>query len=319
MKPLFNLSIQELQNDQIVDWGYTECLKASSYRYFDEWIQKEKHGPLKYLADHRKDLREHLHKFYPEAKSLICFLFDYTKQKKALDKLNPTYKVASYTQGFDGKDYHYWIGEKLKKIGGVLSADIPSLEFKISLDIHPVLERDFAQQVGLGWFGKNSMLINREYGSFNLIGTLIFNQKLKLDQKEIETDHCGQCTRCLDACPTNAIEKDSRTLIAKRCISTYTIELFKEAEPPKGYPTQSNEVFGCDICQDVCPWNTKPLERSEEYIFRQDSIVHFFNRNKEDILKDLEAMSNNDFKKFFKHTSFQRVSKKGLIKNLNKY
>ena len=180
-----------------------------------------------------------------------------------------------------------------------------------------MLERDLAQRAGLGWFGKNSMIINREFGSYQLIGSLLLNKKLELATKDIETDHCGTCTRCIDACPTNAIHQTERTVFSDRCISTFTIEMFKEVEPPKGYAKNSHEVFGCDICQEVCPWNRKPLKNIES--IQESRLVNFFNRDLNLIISELEKMSNKGFKTFFKGTSFERVGKRGLIKNLRPY
>jgi epoxyqueuosine reductase len=317
MKNILNISAEHLLSNKVVTWGYSEELKPKTYPAFLKWIDQNYNGPLKYLEDHRKLKRESLTEVYPECQSAIVFLFDYRDSKKYQMNHEQKHKIASYTIGFEDEDYHVWIRNKLEAFGDKLKEQNPELEYKISLDIHPVLERDLAQRAGLGWFGKNSMIISREFGSYNLIGSLLLNQKFELEQKEIEADHCGTCTRCIDACPTKAIIPGSRTIDSNLCISTFTIELFKDAEPPTGYPVESQEVFGCDICQEVCPWNIKTLKGVEE--LGESKLVEFFNRDLKDICSEIELMSNKQFKTFFKDTSFERVGKKGLLKNLKYY
>ena len=302
---------------QIVDFGYTEELEPRTYKEFLQWIELNYNGPLNYLADHRKDIRKSLKDVYSDCESSLVFLFDYRSSKKFIEETKPKNKIASYTVGFEDQDYHFWIKEKLERMGRDLQAVFNGLEFKLSLDIHPVLERDLAERAGLGWFGKNSMIINQKFGSYNLIGSLLLNQKLPLNFRPSVADHCGNCTRCLDACPTNAILDGSRTIDSSKCISTFTIELFKDSQPPTGYPSQENEVFGCDICQEVCPWNIKPMQTASK--IESSDLVDFFNRDLSEVCCDIEAMSNKNFKTFFKSTSFERVGKRGLLKNLKYY
>lgn len=317
MKELLNIPVEDLLGNKVVTWGYTEELRPKTYDSFLKWVDQNYNGPLKYLEDHRKLKRESLSEVYPDCQSAIVFLFDYRDSKKFQINNNPENKIASYTVGFEDEDYHFWIKNKLILFGEKLQETQPDLEFKISLDIHPVLERDLAQRAGLGWFGKNSMIINREFGSYNLIGSLLLNQRFDISEQEVEPDHCGNCTRCLDACPTNAIIPGERTIDSNLCISTFTIELFKDATPPSGYPVASQEIFGCDICQEVCPWNIKSLKGVEE--LGESKLVDFFNRDLLEICNEIEKMSNKQFKIFFKNTSFERVGKKGLLKNLRYY
>jgi epoxyqueuosine reductase len=153
------------------------------------------------------------------------------------------------------------------------------------------------------------MLISKKHGSFFLISSILINKKLNLNTRTIEIDHCGNCTKCIDACPTNAII-DNKVIDANKCISTFTIELFKDAEAPKGYPTNRGEIFGCDICQDVCPWNTKPLDKSE--LMESPEYLKIFEET------NLEVISNREFKKIFKGTSLERTGRVGLLKNIKK-
>lgn len=319
MKKLFNIDPKLLEESKVVDWGYTEELRPRSFDTYLKWVEDGCHGPLKYLEDERRLKRESLKEVYPECESALVFLFTYIDAKKYELEQNPKNKIASYTIGFEDQDYHFWIKEKLDILGQELSKKFEGLEYKFSLDVHPVLERDLAFRSGLGWFGKNSMLINKEHGSYTLIGSLLLNQKLDIQTSNLEVDHCGNCTRCIDACPTNAIDPVKRTVNANHCISTFTIEMFKDVPPPKGYPVESQEVFGCDICQEVCPWNNKPLKKINADHFEESDLVAFFNRELDPIIYDVEQMSNRQFKEFFKRTSFERVGKRGLLKNLKHY
>ncbi|MAX66929.1 MAG: tRNA epoxyqueuosine(34) reductase QueG [Bacteriovoracaceae bacterium] len=318
MNQLFSLSPKLMADARVVDWAYTEKLEPTTYQAYLNWIDHKSHGPLNYLADERKEKRKNLKEIFPQCQSALVFLFDYRDSKKTIEKLNPSNKIASYTVGFEDQDYHFWIKDKLNNFARILQKDIKNLEYQFSLDVHPVLERDLAYRSGLGWFGKNSMLISRKYGSYTIIGSLLLNQRLDLLPKTLETDHCGSCTRCLQACPTNAIMNETRTIDTKKCISTFTIELFKDAIPPAGYPPESHEVFGCDICQEVCPWNNKALQKVEGQV-KESSLVSFFDRDLKQIYSELEQMSNKEYKTFFKGTSFERLGKKGMLKNLKYY
>ena len=155
-----------------------------------------------------------------------------------------------------------------------------------------------------------------------MIGALLFEEKLGLEVNQRENDHCGQCTACIDVCPTDAIDVENRQIIASKCISTFTIEMFKDAESPKGY-ANTNEFFGCDLCQDVCPWN-KRMEREGEVSpndawpgEKAEEIVEFFLRpSVRQIKENLGALSNSAYQRQFKGTSFQRTGRVGLLKNL---
>lgn len=318
------------QDSQIVDYAYTEELIPRTKNYFLKWISNKLNFPLAYLEGDRAEKREDLKHYWNEAESAIVFLFSYYPEKKQLEKeyQKPTWnglKLASYTIGFEGDDYHHLIRQKLESIGEELkegSRD-KGLDYRLALDIHPVLDRDLAYRSGLGWYGKNSMMIHKKEGSFFIIGSIILNQKLNLAKKEIEADHCGQCTRCIDSCPTEAIDISNRTIITNRCISTYTIELFRaDSVPDEKMNLNSGYIFGCDICQDVCPWN-KRLERVEaksgeiEFNSKQKHIIDFYTQRPIAQLQDeLESLSNKKFESIFKATSFSRSGKRGLLKNI---
>jgi len=311
-----NLFSKELLDSLgVLEWGYTEESVPSSFDKFFKW-SKEDAGELKYLQDHRRDLRSDIKKVYPEFESALVFLFSYQEEKKyQLNRNN--FDIAGYAVGFDGEDYHFEIARRLKILFNTLL--LTNLEFKISLDIQPILERDLAYRAGLGWFGKNSMLISREHGSYFLIGSLLLNQKLNIESKEVSPDHCGKCSLCIDACPTLAIDPTSRTIKADLCLSTFTIEVMKEAAPPPGYEKSRGEIFGCDICQDVCPWNKKLLKTKDIKEFmsvRSLRFIEWLQRDPQLIINELDMMSKRGVKKFFQGTVFERPGKIGWIKNL---
>lgn len=316
---------------RIAQWGYVEGPLAASFQKFDNWVKDDDYRPLNYLADHRKDLRQDLRRYYPDYQSALVFLFSYADEKIALESFyqnDPQWngkKIASYTLGFEGEDYHHFLNRTLNEIGESLKNDYPDLQFALTLDVHPVLERDLAYRAGLGWFGKNSMLIHREEGSFVMIGSLLLNQKMPFENPKLEVDHCGNCTKCIDLCPTEAIDSEKRTIIAAKCISTFTIELFKTAEPIAGHLEKaSGEIFGCDICQDVCPWNKKKLDlstlKSLDKTPLSKKIVDFFLRTPtETLVRTLESMGVREFRRRFHGTSFERSGRSGLLKNLLLY
>jgi len=309
---------QFLKDLAVIDWGYTEDSIPKSFSHYEEWIQNSKHLPLNYLADERKELRADLKNVFPEFQSALVFLFSYHDMKKwMLD--HEKHDVAAYTLGFGGGDYHYVLKERLVKI-----ADHMGLKkYSISLDIQPVLERDLALRAGLGWFGKNSMLIHRDHGSYFMIGSLLLSEKMPFLLKPEVPDHCGTCTACIDACPTTAIDMKTRTLIAEKCISTFTIEIFKDAEAPIGFDQSRGEIFGCDICQDVCPWNKKSLRSIQGFFHLEEkfSFLHswLFEKRKEDFLAEISLMTKRGLKKLFSQTAFDRPGRDGWIKNLKQH
>jgi epoxyqueuosine reductase len=319
MKQLHSLSIEELKSLGILDWGYTEESLPLSLQRYEQWVSQGQQGPLSYLSDHRKDLRSDIKNIYPDFQSALVFLFSYQEAKKWLLD-NDRHEVAAYSLGFEGRDYHLVLKERLNGIFEKLRLTHPGLERFIALDAQPVLERDLAFRAGLGWFGKNSMLINQKEGSYFIIGSLLLNQKLGDGEPKTDVDHCGQCNSCVDACPTNAINPETRTIIASQCISTYTIEIFKDAEAPIGFDKSRGEFFGCDICQDVCPWNRKPLARVMGTLRLPESLSFlkdwFFGLPISDLVQILEGQTNRGLKKKLLGTPFDRPGKQGWLKNL---
>lgn len=319
MKFLPFIGEKQLKDLGIVDWGYSEESVPTTFNHYEKWTEANLHGPLGYLNDHRKDLRRDIKNLYPEFKSALVFLFSYQETKKWMLE-NNHHQVAAYSLGFEGEDYHHALKRKLEVIFQELKKQHPTLERFIALDTQPVLERDLAHRAGLGWYGKNSMLISRKEGSYFIIGSLLLNSTLDLETGEVDTDHCGTCTACIDACPTEAINPETRTLISEKCISTFTIEMMKEVSPPEGFDKSRGEIFGCDICQDVCPWNKKPLERVIGQLKIMERLTFlkswFFEQSKNKTMMLIEKESNRSFKKMFQGTAFDRPGKTGWLKNL---
>ncbi len=326
------LSDDILHSYHICDWAYGEEAAPISFHHFEKWIKNGYEVPLSYLSDHRFDRRKSLKHIYKDFQSYLVFLFDYSKEREKFQhfyrsKKSNGLKIASYALGFQGYDYHVVIKDHLLSLGRLLQKQYKGIEFIYSLDVHPVLEKDLAYRAGLGWFGKNSLLLHKKYGSFFLIGALLFNKKLPFPKRTLERDHCGQCTRCIDACPTKAIDPEMRRIVTNKCISTFTIELFKRDVPsPLGMEMSNGEIFGCDICQDVCPWNQRPLkklvledntEHHSKKFEKTSLIVNFFLTKKPlEVFEKLRNMTKRGFRKLFKETPYERTGRDGLLKNV---
>ncbi len=308
-----------LSSLDILDWGYTEDPIPTSFDKYLKWTAENQHGTLSYLNDHRKELRKDLREVYPDFQSALVFIFDYRRSKKWMLE-NDHHQLAAYSLGFDGEDYHTALKKRLSVIYEILKEKFENLETFISLDIQPVLERDLAQKAGLGWFGKNSMIIHQKYGSYFMIGSLLLNQKLPVGTKKVDIDHCGQCTACAEACPTDAIDITTRTIKTNQCISTFTIEMFKEVPAPKGFDKSRGEIFGCDICQDVCPWNKKSLRSVSAKLSLKDNFKFlsewFYDLPKSTLISIIEKSSNRGLRKKLYGTAFDRPGKEGWLKNL---
>lgn len=316
MKESSVINNELLKSLGVLDWGYTEESLPATLSHFEKWTNESLHGPLNYLADHRKDLRRDLRNVYPDFQSALVFLFSYQSTKKWMLE-NNHHSVAAYTLGFEGEDYHRALKTRLTDIAN--SINLASEDFFLSIDAQPILERDLAFRAGLGWFGKNSMLINQKEGSYFIIGSILLNKKLPIESPKLDIDHCGQCTACADACPTNAINVETRTLIASQCISTFTIETFKEIDPPSGFEKSRGEVFGCDICQDVCPWNRKPLLKVDAILRLKEPFTYlkewFFAWPKHKLRDLIASETNRGIKKKFLGSPFDRPGRSGWLKN----
>ena len=305
--------LENLEELNIVDWGYTEISTPFSFDKYQSWVKGGSAAPLKYLQDERKNLRADIKLIFPEFKSALVFLFSYADVMKLPEK-----RVAGFALGFEGLDYHYALKDRLNLVIEQIQTINADIKCKIVVDTHPILERDLAYRAGLGWFGKNSMLISKKFGSYNMIGSILLDSTLPLETRGPSKNYCGECRKCIDSCPTNAINPDS-TIETSKCISTYTIEIFKDTAPPEGYDS-SKSFFGCDICQEICPWNEKfLLTLTQKPPTPQLGILNELlqGRSNEEIRAEIESLSNSEYKKRFRGTSFARLGKIGLLKNLN--
>ena len=222
-------------------------------KYLDKWLNKGYHGKMKWMENHF-DKRVDPTKLVPDSKSIISLHYNYYPETNFDDQ---KLKISKYAYG---KDYHFVIKDKLKEFMNLIQNRIGQVSGRVFVDSAPVLDRAWAAKSGLGWIGKNSMLITKQKGSFYFIAEIIIDLELTADKPT--TDHCGSCRACIDACPTDAII-DNKVIDSNKCISYLTIEL-KEQIPNSFKDQMEGWVFGCDICQDVCPWNRFSTPNKEE-------------------------------------------------------
>ena len=267
---------------------------------FESWLKNNYHGKMSYM-ERNFDKRLDTTKLVENSKSVISLTYNYYP-KKVL-KSDSTFKVSKYAYG---KDYHVVLKNKLKQLLNIMKDKFGSFQGRVFVDSAPILERAWAKKSGLGWIGKNTNLIKKQSGSFFFLAEIIVDLELNYDNTT--TDHCGSCTACIDACPTNAIYEPYK-LDASRCISYYTIEL-KESFSSNLSSDFKDWIFGCDICQDVCPWN-RFSKANDEVLF--ETIPEISNFNKADWID----LTEETFKKVFKESPIKRSKFKGLKRNIN--
>lgn len=268
------------------------------------WLLNEYHGDMKYMANHF-DLRLDPEKLVPGAKSIICLAYNYYND---IEMEGKTPKVAMYAHG---KDYHKVIKKKLKTLWYEIKQKVSmNAVGRYFVDSGPVFERQWAKLAGLGWTGKNTLLVNPKAGSYFFLAEIICDLELIAD--EPMHDYCGTCTRCIDACPTDAIDQNGYLLKANQCISYFTIE--SHTDIPDTYKSNlDNWIFGCDICQQVCPWNKFSVPHNEK------EFIPKVNFNEWDYEK-WEAMSKEDFDTYFNDTPLKRMGfdrMQMILKHLN--
>lgn len=266
----------------------------------EQWLSKNMHGQMHYMQNHF-DLRTNPQLLVPGAKSVITLLFNYYPPKQ--QNLGAP-KIAKYAYG---RDYHLVIREKLNSFLQKLKDRFGDFNGRGFVDSAPVLERTWAQKSGLGWIGKNGNLINKKQGSYFFIASLITDLMFEYDTAFTQ-DYCGSCNRCIEACPTDAI-LPKKTIDGSKCISYYTIELKEMLLPDEAKGKFDNWFFGCDICQDVCPWNRFSKAHEKHEIEPIHEILNFS-------LKDWQELSEESFKKIFKESPLKRSKYRGIIRNL---
>ncbi|MEJ7766508.1 MAG: tRNA epoxyqueuosine(34) reductase QueG [Chitinophagaceae bacterium] len=269
-------------------------------RRLEQWLNKGMNGTMQYMENHF-ELRIDPSKLVPGAKSVITLLLNYFPSEQQIDGAP---KVSKYAYG---NDYHHVIKAKLRLLIEHMKQEIGDVDGRGFVDSAPVLERTWAQKSGLGWMGKNGNLITRQNGSFFFIATLIVDVEFEYDDPFVK-DYCGSCRRCIDACPTGAILEE-RIVDGSKCISYFTIEL-KEALIPNAMKGKfDNWMFGCDTCQDVCPWNRFSKPTRETGFIPIPEILHFSTG-------DWEEFSEEAFKKVFKDSPLKRSKYPGIKRNL---
>jgi epoxyqueuosine reductase len=269
-------------------------------RRLEAWLNKGLHGKMQYMENYF-DLRIDPCKLVPGAKSVITLMMNYFPAEQQQEDAP---KIAKYAYG---SDYHEVIREKLKELIRLIKLQAGDINGRGFVDSAPVLERTWAQKSGLGWVGKNGNLINKNNGSFFFIATLIVDIELEYDAP-FTKDFCGTCTRCVDSCPTEAILPD-KVIDGSKCISYFTIELKDTLIPGDMKGKFDNWMFGCDTCQDVCPWNrfSKP---ATEIDFKPIAAVLNFSNN------DWEELTEESFKQIFKNSPIKRTKYAGVKRNL---
>lgn len=276
--------------------GIASIDTPSEANIFSDWIAAGMAGEMRYLTDHRAEIRMEVKRLLPSAKSVICVAKVYKQPQSAKH-------VAQYALG---RDYHDVIREDLESLAVRLREHYGDFEFRAFVDTAPLLERSYARLAGLGWIGKNTCLINQQLGSWLFLGELITS--LPLTPNAPPPDRCGTCNRCIEACPTEAIVPGGwRTVVdATKCISYFTIE--HRGPIPETFRSGIGDwIFGCDICQDVCPWNRKSPATTDP---RFASVIEGMP------LEDLAAMTAAQFRQRFRDTPVWRSKYRGFLRNV---
>jgi len=305
---MLNLSAQHTrfvkQTAQDLGFSFVGIAKARQLddeaKKLEEWLNRGFHGEMKYMENHF-DKRIDPTKLVEGAKSVVTLMYNYHNDQQQTDPSAP--KISQYAYG---KDYHHVIKDKLKTLLQLINDEIGEVHGRCFVDSAPVLERDWAKHSGIGWVGKNSLLINKQQGSYFFLAELIIDLVLEPDAPI--KDYCGTCTRCIDACPTDAIV-DAYLVDGSKCISYFTIEL-KEAIPIEMQDKFENWMFGCDICQQVCPWNRFAKRHNEPQFEPHPDLLQLTKNDWEEITEDV-------FRELFRRSAVKRTKYKGLKRNID--
>lgn len=302
-KKVLSLAIQAKAKEE----GFLGCgiskadLLENADQKLSEWLNRKFHGEMEYMQRNREK-RADPRKLVPGARSVISFLYNYYPAKDI--SKSSEYKISKYAWG---RDYHFVIKRKLKEIMKMIRQSTGLNNHRVFVDSAPVMDKVWAERSGLGWIGKNTCLLNRKHGSFFFIGEIITEAELLYDEQK-QHDLCGSCTRCLRACPTGALTQ-AYMIDANKCISYLTIEYKKETLPEHLKENFNGWIFGCDICQDVCPWN-RMSEPHREAAFEPGEQL------KQMTSEDWEKLDKETFNKIFKHSAVKRTKYSGLKRNI---
>ncbi|WP_448607670.1 tRNA epoxyqueuosine(34) reductase QueG [Paenimyroides ceti] len=264
----------------------------------EKWLNNNMHGKMQYMENHF-DKRLDPRLLVDGAKSVISLTLNYFPSELQREG---SYKISKYAYG---SDYHSVIKEKLRHLFEFINEEIGEINGRVFVDSAPVLDKAWAAKSGLGWVGKNNNLISKKNGSFFFIAELICDIELEYDHPA--TDHCGTCTACIDACPTQAIESPN-VVNGSKCISYFTIEL-KDNIPEEMKGKFDDWMFGCDVCQDVCPWNRFSAPHSEPLLKPRENLLTMTK-------KDWEEITKETFDKVFKNSAVKRTKYDGLLRNI---
>lgn len=267
-------------------------------RNLETWLAQNKQGEMQWMANHF-DLRTNPALLVPGAKSVISLAYNYYPSQKLETENN--LKLSKYAYG---RDYHKVIRKKLKLFFAEIKAQFGDVEGRVFVDSAPVMEKVWAAKAGIGWQGKNTLLINKKAGSFFFLSEIILDLELEADAPV--KDYCGTCTRCIDACPTQALE--AYAIDASKCISYYTIEL-KNALPESEKSKMQDWMFGCDICQDVCPWNRLSKAHTELQFMPSSTLLNMRKA-------DWQELNSELFDELFEGSAVKRTGYEGLKRNI---
>ena len=300
-----NKSYNSLIRNEAKRLGFSHCGFSKANFLEDEaprlerWLNEKKHGEMSYMANHF-DKRLDPRLLVEDAKTVVSLLLNYYSD----DKQNSNApKISKYAYG---EDYHFVIKDKLKLLLQFIQEEIGEVNGRVFVDSAPVMDKAWAVRSGLGWMGKNTNLINKKQGSFFFIAELIIDLELEVDLPVL--DHCGTCTACIDACPTQAIVAPYE-VDGSKCISYYTIEL-KDSIPNEMKDKMDEWIFGCDVCQDVCPWNRFSNPHKEERFKPHPDLLEMNKR-------DWQELTEDTFKKVFKKSPVKRAKFAGLKRNID--
>lgn len=295
-------NLTRLIRQKAIDLGFTACGFAKSEfledqaKHLENWLKNGYHGSMSYM-ERNFDKRLDPGKLVENAKTVISFLYNYFPEKDLYT--NADYKISKYAYG---EDYHMVVKEKLNTVASFIQSEIGEFNFRCFVDSAPVLEKTWAHRAGLGWPAKNGNLISKGRGSFFFLAELICDLDLEYDIPV--ADHCGTCTKCIDACPTEAIVKPY-VVDGSKCISYLTIELKDELIPSQFAGKMQGWIYGCDICQDVCPWNSFSVVHNEP-AFKADRVFQE---------PDIKELTKENFNILFKNSPIKRTKYEGLMRN----
>ena len=275
-----------------------EFLEEEAFR-LESWLNQNKHGKMHYMENHF-DKRLDPTLLVEGSKSVVSLTYNYFSENLQQDSKAP--KISKYAYGID---YHYVIKDKLNQLLEFIKEEIGDVHGRAFVDSAPILEKAWAKKSGLGWIGKHSNMLTQKAGSFYFLAELIID--LELESDHAVTDHCGTCTACIDACPTDAIT-EPYSVDGSKCISYFTIEL-KENIPTDMKGKFDNWMFGCDVCQDVCPWNRFSKQHSEPLFNPKPELLSMTK-------KDWEEITQETFNKVFKKSAVKRTKYTGLTRNI---